>query len=151
MLIWGSRNKSEVRNNMIKLNQKVGIRVDSNSHPHIFLNEITSTFGNGVHICNGGTSFLEKNVISGSLNCNLVLEGPRNIDNYIYNNRIEAARGQGIFLLHCEKFLIAKNTITSNYNGIVCITSVVNIEDNTITSNKCNGVMLLDDCQVLLS
>ena len=88
MLIWGSRNKTEARNNMIKLNQKVGIKVDSNAHPHIFLNEITATFGNGVYICNGGTSFLEKNIISGSLNCNLVLEGPRNIDNYIYNNRI---------------------------------------------------------------
>lgn len=80
-----------------------------------------------------------------------MLEGPRNIDNYIYNNRIEGARGQGMFLMHCEKFLIAKNTISSNYNGIACVTSVVNIEDNLISNNKCNGIMLVDDCQVLMS
>lgn len=101
LLVWGSRNKSEVSNNLVRLNQKVGIRVDSNAHTHIFLNEVSSTFGNGVYICGGGTAFLEKNQLSGSLNCNLVLEGPRNIDNYIYNNQIEGARGQGVFLLHC--------------------------------------------------
>lgn len=57
----------------------------------------------------------------------------------------------GIFLLHCEKFLIAKNTITHNYNGIQAVTSVVQIEDNTISHNKCNGVMLVEDCEILLS
>lgn len=100
-MIWGTKNRSEVSNNLVKLNQKVGIRVDCNAHPHIFLNEVSSTFGNGVYLCNGGTAFLEKNKLMGSLNCNLVLEGPRNIDNYIYNNHIESARGQGIFLQHC--------------------------------------------------
>jgi len=73
LLASGSRNRSEIRNNIISLNKKVGIRVESNAHPHIFLNQILNTFGNGVHICEGATSFLEKNEIVGSLNCNLVL------------------------------------------------------------------------------
>ena len=46
---------------------------------------------------------------------------------------------------------MAKNNISGNYNGIVGVTSVVNIEDNVIENNKCNGVMLVDDCQVLMN
>lgn len=77
------------------------------------------------------------------MNCNLILEGPSNIDNYIYSNHIYGARGNGVFLLHCEKFLVAKNNIHGNYNGVLGVTSVVNLEDNTICENKCNGVMLI--------
>jgi hypothetical protein len=56
-----------------------------------------------------------------------------------------------VLLLYCEKFLIAKNEIWQNYNGILGVTSVVNIEDNNIHLNKCNGVMLVGDCQILMS
>lgn len=53
--------------------------------------------------------------------------------------------------MHCEKFLIAKNNIHNNYNGVLAVTSVVNLEDNRINHNKRNGVMLIDDCQILMS
>jgi parallel beta-helix repeat protein len=80
-----------------------------------------------------------------------VLQGPNNIDNYVYNNKISDARGQGVLLAYCEKFLLAKNDISRNYNGILAVTSVVNVEDNHIADNKCNGIMLVDDCQLLMT
>jgi hypothetical protein len=86
---------------VVSYNQRTGIKVENNAHPHIFLNEISKNFGNGVHLSGGGTAFLEKNEVSGSTNCNMVLEGPNNIDNYVYNNRITEARGQGLLLAHC--------------------------------------------------
>lgn len=151
VLVSGSRNRAEIYNNKITYNQNVGVKVEINAHPHIFLNEISKNFGNGVYFSSGATSFLEKNKIFGSVNCNLILEGPNNIDNYVYNNKIMQARGQGVLLLYCEKFLIAKNEISHNYNGIMAITSVVNIEDNKIHDNRCNGIMLIDDCHILMS
>jgi len=38
LLVWGSRNISDICNNVLQLNQKVGIKVESNCHPHILLN-----------------------------------------------------------------------------------------------------------------
>ncbi len=75
--------------------------MENNAHPHIFLNQVSNNFGNGLHLSSGGTAFLEKNTISGSINCNLILEGPNNIDNYVYNNKITNARGQGMLLVYC--------------------------------------------------
>ena len=38
ILVSGNRNRAEVSNNVVGLNQGVGIRVEANAHPHIFLN-----------------------------------------------------------------------------------------------------------------
>lgn len=76
------------------------------------MNEVTDTLGNGIHIGKRSTAFIEKNTISGSLNCNVVFEGPENLNNYLYNNKILKARGHGIFVIHGESFLIAKNEIS---------------------------------------
>jgi parallel beta-helix repeat protein len=61
------------------------------------------------------------------------MEGPGNIDNHFYNNKVKNARGIGILLVHCERFLIGKNIISHNTNGILTATSVVNIEENDIS------------------
>ena len=58
MLVSGSRNQSELCNNTIQLNETVGLQIDSNAHPHIFLNEISRTTGHGVVLSSGGTAFL---------------------------------------------------------------------------------------------
>lgn len=58
ILILGPRCRSDLCNNVITLNQKIGIKVTINAHPHIFLNEISNNFGNGVYLCKGGTGFL---------------------------------------------------------------------------------------------
>lgn len=106
--------------------------MEGGANPHIFLNKIASNIGNGIHISANSTAFIEKNIIQGSVNSNIVLEGPGNIDNYVYNNEIQGARGHGIFVINSEKFLIAKNHIHQNFNGILSATSVINIEENTI-------------------
>jgi hypothetical protein len=42
----------------------------------------------GLKILMNSTAFMEKNIIFGSLSCNVVIEGPNNIGNYLYNNVI---------------------------------------------------------------
>jgi hypothetical protein len=96
--------------------------------PHILLNHVSNTLGSGIHIMTNSNAFLEKNIISGSLQSNVVIEGPNNIGNYLYNNIIEESRGDGLFLINSEKFLISNNKIRKNNNGILSVTSVVNIE-----------------------
>jgi parallel beta-helix repeat protein len=110
----------------------VGVKVEKGASPHLLLNHIKSTLGTGIHILTNSTAFLEKNIVSGSLKCNVVIEGPNNIGNYLYNNIIEDSRGDGLFLANSEKFLITNNKIRRNHNGILSVTSVVNIEENVI-------------------
>ena len=88
------------------------------------MNKVASTLGNGVHVLGNCAVFLEKNIVDGSLKSNIVLEGPNNIENFVFQNQSSNARGEGIFLIHCENFTLQKNTITNNYNGIVSLTGV---------------------------
>ncbi len=58
---------------------------------------------------------------------------------------ISKARGEGIFSVFGEKFTIKENQITENYNGIVSLTGVENIEENIISRNSRNGILLICD------
>ncbi len=93
-------NKSEIFNNELNFNNEVGVKVGYSASPHILLNHIKNTLGTGIHILQNSTAFMEKNIVSGSLKCNVVIEGPNNIGNYLYNNIIEDSRGDGLFLLN---------------------------------------------------
>lgn len=108
-------------------NNIVGIKICESASPHLLLNQIKNTLGTGIHVLPNSSAFMEKNIISGSLKCNVVIEGPGNIGNYLYNNIIEDSRGDGLFLFNNEKFLITNNKIRRNHNGILSITSVVNV------------------------
>jgi hypothetical protein len=57
------------------------------------MNKINKILGNGVHISRGCSVFLEKNEIEASLKCNLLIEGPDNINNFIFRNVITKGRG----------------------------------------------------------
>ncbi len=98
--MYGNKNKSEIFNNELNYNNEVGVKVGNCASPHILLNHIKNTLGTGIHILKNSTAFMEKNIVSGSLKCNVVIEGPNNIGNYLYNNIIEDSRGDGLFLLN---------------------------------------------------
>ena len=80
-----------------------------------------------------------------------MIEGPNNIKNFIFSNKILHARGEGIFLVHCERFTLKNNHIEKNYNGIVSMTGVENIETNVIRNNEKNGIMLIRDNNVTIT
>ena len=104
--VEGSLNTSPIFNNEMRFNNRFGIRVENRSTPHIFMNKVMNTLGVGVYIMDNCSSFVEKNTIEASLKANLVIMGPNNIHNFIYENKILNARGEGIFMVYCEKFTL---------------------------------------------
>lgn len=80
----------------------------------------------------------------------MVLEGPKNINNYVFGNTISNARGDGLFLLNAENFTLSQNNIHHNNNGILAATGVFSIVDNHIHHNEKNGLLLVDDNYVCI-
>ena len=54
----GQKNKSEICNNELGYNNRVGIKVENNASPHLLLNQVKNTLGTGVHILPNSTAFL---------------------------------------------------------------------------------------------
>ena len=53
--------------------------------------------------------------------------------------------------MRCEKFVVKNNHIENNYNGIVSMTGVENLEGNLIKNNERNGILLIRDNNVSIT
>ena len=54
-------------------------------------------------------------------------------------------RCEGIFLIEAGECYIVRNKIQFNNDGIIALTSVPLVQNNIISDNKANGVMLMKD------
>lgn len=57
----GVNNHTCIHSNELLSNGKYGIKIEHQGEPHVFMNKIKKTLGNGVHVCMGSNVFLEKN------------------------------------------------------------------------------------------
>lgn len=58
ILVEGSINHSHILSNELNYNNRFGIRIENRATPHIFMNKINKTLGDGVHVMNNSSVFL---------------------------------------------------------------------------------------------
>jgi parallel beta-helix repeat protein len=152
-----------IQNNTLTANENCIMCVDSN--PTIQNNDITANNNSGISLFNSNPTIQNNNISQNTEGIRLDYSNPLIQNNTIYSNRrcgIEAYNhsnatiqgnnitghfpspdwgwGAGI-LCYNSSGTIEENSITNNFNGIICHEySNPSIDDNSITNNACQGV-----------
>lgn len=99
-------------------------------------------------ICEGSHAHLEHNLISANLKANVSI-GPSKNQTILLHNKINFARGEGIFLLggHAR---IYHNEIYKNQTGIVGVNCWAQLFKTRVFENRDNGILLLKKSRLVM-
>lgn len=96
------------------------------------------------------SAHIERNEILGNIKANIALGGDESCNTSIINNRILKGRCEGIFMIDCGKCLIMNNQIKGNYFGVLSISSIPVIQNNTIIKSKSHAILATKKSKLLL-
>jgi len=151
--VAGNNNFARIVGNLrIEYNKLAGIKVEKSAHASIIRNSIYKNLAQvssieqfisknkGVLIVESASGHIEKNSIVENIKANIAFGGQNSNNTTIIDNKIEFGRCEGIFLISGGRCYIGRNHISENNEGLVCITSIPEIRNNTIIKNKSNGI-----------
>jgi F-box protein 11 len=116
----------------------------------IFDNRIFDNIFQGILITEHSSAHVERNEIIGNIKANIALGGDESCNTNIINNKILKGRCEGIFMIDCGKCLIMKNEIKGNYFGILSISSIPIVQDNTIVKSKSHAILATKKSKVII-
>jgi len=135
--------KPEIDNNPeIKSNRKAGVRVADCAHAKVMRNSIEENHTQGVLVVENASANVESNKISGNMKANVAFGGARSENTTVISNTITDSQFEGIFIIEGGDTRVKKNKIEGNLDGIVMLSSTVEVTDNHVRKNARYGVLI---------
>lgn len=150
ILCFGMGNKTKISKNLIHFNKKSGVVAQKSASIVIIDNDIHKNIFQGILLVENSFGHIESNKVHENIKANIAFGGEESCNTTIINNKIYQGRCEGIFMIDCGAAIISRNEITNNYDGIVSVTGVASIINNSISDNKNHGVMLLKDSRPIV-